>query len=184
MKDWLLTILALCCLFIALPVLFLWLRDRVRDWQRRKTPEQIKAGASAYRNRLLSPNHNSVETKIGGFLPVSLLPLYADHGLVLSRAIGIRSPHLGCEDPGFWIQEFLPLDVESQQGTCDLEEAGWGKGFCFAGDGMGNFYWVHVSATRQPDAPVFFACHDPWGNEKVADSLKEFLSWPRIRHKR
>jgi hypothetical protein len=49
---------------------------------------------------------------------------------------------------------------------------------------MGNFYWVPVSATRQADAPVFFACHDPWGNEKIAGSLKEFLSWPHSPRKR
>jgi len=165
MKDLLLGILALFGLFIALPVLLLWVRDRLRDWRRRKTPEQIHAEASAYRKRLLDPNPDSVETKIG-LLPQSLLSLYADHPLVLAKRIEIRSPHLTPQESGHWIQEFLPLDIESQQYTCDLEEAGWGKGFCFAADGMGNFYWVPVSVTRQPDASVFFACHDPWGNEK------------------
>jgi hypothetical protein len=184
MRDWLLAIFSLFCLFIALPVLLLWLRDRVRDWRRRKTPAQVQAHASAYRNRLLNPNQNSIETKMGGLLPDSLLALYADHALVLAGGFEIRSPHLGPKQFGDWIQEFLPLDIESQQYTWDLQEAGWGKGFCFAADGMGNFYWVPVTAARQPDSPVFFACHDPWGNEKVADSLEEFLSWPRIVHKR
>jgi hypothetical protein len=176
-KDTFLAILAIFCLFVALPMLLLWLRDRVHDWRRRKTPEQIQIEASAYRNRLLSPNRNSVETKIG-LLPESLLALYADHPLILAKGIEIRSPHLRPQD-AVWIQEFLPLDLESQQYTCDLEAAGWGKGFCFAADSFGNFYWVPVSATRQPDAPVFFACHDPWGNEKIAEGLNEFLSWPR-----
>ena len=182
MKDSVLTVLALFCLFIALPVALLWLSDRVRDWRYRKTPEQIRAEAVAYRNRLLNPNQNNVETKIGGLLPESLLGLYADHALVLAKGMEIRSPHLGPEESGEWIQEFLPVDIESQQYTWDLEEAGWGKGFCFAADGMGNFYWVPVSATRQPDAPVFFACHDPWRNEKITESLLEFLSWPRVPH--
>src|SRR5579859_3453340 len=59
---------------------------------------------------------------------------------------------------------------------------GCGKGFCFATDGAGNFYWTPLSDTRQHDAPVFFACHDPHGNERVAASLDEFLSWPRTMH--
>jgi hypothetical protein len=66
--------------------------------------------------------------------------------------------------------------------TCDLVEAGWGKGFNFAADGTGNFYWMPDN--RQMDAPVFFACHDPWGNEKVAESLDEFLSWTRVYRER
>lgn len=161
-------------------MLLLWLRDRVRDCRRHKTPEQIDAEASAYRTRLLNPNQNSVESKIGGLLPESLLGLYADHALVLAKGIEIPSQRLGSQESGEWIQEFLPLDIESQQFTWDLEGAGWGKGFCFAADGMGNFYWVPVNATRQPDTPVFFACHDPWGNEKIAESLLEFLSRPRV----
>lgn len=184
MKDSFLAVLALFCLFIVLPVLLLWMRDRVRYWLRRKTLEQIQAGASAYRNRLLNPNQSSVETKIGGHLPDSLVALYADHALVLAEGIEVRSPRLGPKEYGERIQEFLPLDVESQQHACDLGAVGWGKGFCFAADGMGNFYWVPVSATRQPDAPVFFACHDPWSNEKIADGLEEFLSWPRILRNR
>ena len=180
MKQSLLTILAIFGFFIEVPVALLWLRDRAREWRRRKTPEQIQTEASAYRDRLLSPDQNSVEIKMGGLLPESLLKLYADHALVLARGIEIRSPHIGPHEPGRCIQQFLPLDNESQQYTCDLEEAGWGKGFCFGADGMGNFYWVPVTATRQPDAPVYFACHDPWGNEKIAESLFEFLSRSRV----
>jgi hypothetical protein len=48
---------------------------------------------------------------------------------------------------------------------------------------MGNFYWVPVDEERESDAPVFFACHDPWGNEKAADSLEEFLSWTKHSEK-
>jgi hypothetical protein len=68
--------------------------------------------------------------------------------------------------------------------TEDLELLANAKGFCFARDGCGNFYWIPVSETRQPDSPVYFACHDPWGNEKVADSLQEFLTWPRFSQKK
>ena len=58
--------------------------------------------------------------------------------------------------------------------TTDLRE--FGRGCCFAADGCGNFYWTPVSDTPQDDAPVYFACHDSYGNEKVANSLEEFFS--------
>jgi hypothetical protein len=179
MKDIVLAILAICLLFLGLPVLLLWVRDRVRDARRRRTPEQIQADALAYRQRLLSPDRLAVETQMRGFVPERLAALYDDQATVLSTSFEIRPPQLGPKEFGEFIEDFLPLDLESQKFTCDLVEAGWGKGFCFAGDGCGNFYWMPVSDTPQSDAPVFFACHDPWGNEKIADSLDEFLFWPR-----
>ena len=54
---------------------------------------------------------------------------------------------------GEGINNFLPLDLEGQKHTCDLELLAQAKGFCFAGDGCGNFYWVPVSNIRQSDAP-------------------------------
>ena len=162
----------------------LWIRDRVRDSRHRKAPEQMQTEALAYQERLLHPDQNGVETEIGGFLPERLITLYKDQASILCRNLEIRSPRLAPKEFGERIERFLPLDFEGQQHTCDLAEAGWGKGFCFAADGAGNFYWVPVNATRQSDAPVFFACHDPWGNEKIAESLDEFLSWPRLPHAR
>lgn len=180
MKDSLLTIAALLSLFIALPMFLLWIRDRIRDRRHRKTPEQIESRALAYRERLLNPDPTGVETRIGGLLPERLITLYKDQATVLSEKVEIRPPRLGPKEFGEWIEAFLPLDAESQSYTCELKE--WGNGFCFAADGMGNFYWVPVNANRQSDAPVFFACHDPWGNEKIAESLDEFLSWSRVAH--
>ena len=149
----------------------------------RQTPEQLQAARESFRNRLVHANPSEVEQRMGGFLPQRLIVLYADHLTVLTEEIEVRRPDSGDgEECSEWIEAFLPLDLESQKYTVDPEERGWGKGFCFATDGAGNFYWVPVSDTRQPDAPVFFACHDPFGNEQVASTLEEFLSWPRTLH--
>lgn len=149
----------------------------------RQTPEQLQAARESFRNRLVDPNPSEVEQGIGALLPQRLIALYADHVTVLTEEIEVRRPDSGDgERSSEWIEAFLPLDLESQKYTVDLEERGWGKGFSFATDGAGNFYWVPVSDTRQPDAPVFFACHDPFGNEQVASTLEEFLSWPRTLH--
>jgi len=180
MRETLLTIVAIFLLFVAFPILILRIRDRIRDRRHRKTPERIEAEGRAYRERLLHPNSMAVEEQLGGRLPDRLVALYADHVTILSKGLKIQKPKTVPSGGGYeWIQEFLPLDTESQRYAVDLVEPGWGNGFCFAGDGCGNFYWVPVSNVRQADAPVFFACHDPWGNEKIADSLEEFLSWPR-----
>ena len=187
MRDSLLAIGALFALFVALPVFLLWLRDRLRDMRHRRTPEQVQSETHAYRERLLHPNPADVEAQLGGLLPERLIALYHDEATILSRKIEIRPPKLPSKQFGEWIQEFLPLDAESQLHTCDLQlyprdQREWSNGFCFAADGMGNFYWVPVAGDRQPDVPVFFACHDPWGNTRISDTLDQFLSWPRINH--
>lgn len=151
----------------------------------RQTPEQLQAARDSFRNRLIHPKAAEVEQGIGGYLPQRLIELYADHPTVLTEEIEIHRPESSNgENSSEWIEAFLPLDLESQKYTVDLVEQGWGKGFCFATDGSGNFYWVPVSDARQSDSPVFFACHDPFGNEQVVPSLDQFLSWPRKSHSR
>lgn len=154
-------------------------RDRVP-----RTKEEFVAAREAFRARLQHPKAAEIEHGMGALLPQRLHTLYDDHRTLLAEQIEIRRPGASLDDSVEWIEAFLPLDLESQKYTCDLPAQGWGRGFCFATDGAGNFYWVPLSDTRQPDAPVFFACHDPHGNEKVADSLDEFFSWPRTVHAR
>jgi hypothetical protein len=183
MKDTILGVVAILFLTLLLPVILL----RIRDWfrgRRRGSDERIPAHMVAYRESLLRTDPVAVEEELGGLLSKRLTLMYEDHQAILSRNIELRPPHLGPKQRGRRIERFLPLDPESQEGTCDLQEAGWGQGFCFAVDGAGNFYWQPVTKERHLDAPVFFACHDPWGNEKVADSLEDFLSWPRVPLKR
>lgn len=162
----------------ALGVRYFW-----HQFSNRMTPEQHQAARDSFRNRLVHPKSAEVEQAVNAFLPQRLLTLYTDHPTILSEELEIQRPNTGGgKHSTAWIEAFLPLDLESQKYTVDLGEQGWGQGFCFATDGAGNFYWVPVSETRQADAPVFFACHDPAGNEQVAASLEEFLSWPRKSH--
>jgi len=180
MKDAILAILFFLGLFVVLPISILWLRDKIFYSSRKRTPEQIQARMDAYSERLVNPQQALVEAEMRAFLPQKLIAMYSDRELVLSQNLDICPPGKDPKKSSEWIDNFLPLDWEGQKYTCDLELLANAKGFCFAGDGCGNFYWVPVSETRQLDAPVFFACHDPWGNEKIADSLEEFLSWPRF----
>jgi hypothetical protein len=171
---------------LAVAFLLLFAASGVRRFfhqlRNRQSPEQLQAARELFRNRLIHPNPSDVEKGIGGFLPQRLIDFYADHPTVLTEEIEIHRPGGDGEQSSEWIEAFLPLDLESQKYTVDVAQQGWGKGFCFATDGAGNFYWVPVSDTRQPDGPVFFACHDPFGNEQVAATLEEFLSWRRTLH--
>jgi hypothetical protein len=158
------------------------------QFRNRLTPAQRQAARDSFRSRLVHANAAQVEQGIGALLPQRLLVLYEDHATVLTEQMEIRRPSpnpenpLEPQNPAEWVEAFLPLDLESQKYVLDLSAQGWGKGFCFATDGEGNFYWVPGNDVRQPDAPVFFAHSDPVANEQVASSLEEFLSWARIVH--
>jgi hypothetical protein len=163
-------------------------RRLLYQYRNRLSAEQRQAARDAFRSRLVHPNASEVEQGIGAYLPERLLSLYGDHQTVLTEQIEIRRPAPNPENPAEpqnpaeWIEAFLPLDLESQKYTLDLSAQGWGKGFCFATDGEGNFYWIPANDTRLPDARVYFAHTDPVANEQVATSLDELLSWPRIIH--
>lgn len=157
-------------------------RRLLLQYRNRQTPEELQEARDAFRNRLVHPNAPQVEKEIAGLLPERLIALYQDHPTLLTEQIEITRPSGDDDHSTEWIEAFLPLDMESQKYTIDLRAQGWGKGFCFATDGEGNFYWVAMSDARRADSPVFFACHDPYRNEEVASSLEEFLSWPRKSH--
>jgi hypothetical protein len=163
-------------------------RRLVHHFLNRLTPAQLQAARDSFRNRLVHPNSSEVEQGIGAFLPQRLLDLYNDRQTILTEQLEIRRPHANPENPAEpqnpaeWIEAFLPLDLESQKYALNLPKQGWGKGFCFATDGEGNFYWTPANDTRLRDAPVYFAHADPLANEQVASTLNEFLSWPRIIH--
>lgn len=178
MRDTFLTLLALFALLVVLPFFLLKTRDRIRTLIRRQAPEERDAHREARRQRMLHPNVEEVEALCGGLLPQKLIELYLDSHLLLDGDFRVCAPGKDPQKDFWWIGDFVPLHKQDQMLTTDLTE--FGKGCCFAGDGMGNFYWVPVDEERRSDAPVFFVCHDPWGNEKVADSLGEFLTWPRM----
>jgi hypothetical protein len=179
---------------LILLVVILGARRFFHQLRNRQTPEQLHAARDSFRSRLMHPKAAEVERGIGARLPQRLLALYDEHRTILAEQVEIRIPpsvrndanspkdSSAEEDAAEWIEAFLPLDLESQKFAVDLPSQGLGKGFCFATDGSGNFYWTPASELPKADAPVYFVCHDPVGNEQVAASLNEFLSWPRTIH--
>jgi hypothetical protein len=52
------------------------------------------------------------------------------------------------------------------------------RAFCFAINNCGDPYYVHLGVNGE-DGPVFVHHHDGGDLEWVAESLAQFLSWPR-----
>jgi hypothetical protein len=159
-------------LFVVLPVCILWLRDRIVCGNGKRMPREQKEEIKRWVARLLNPQFDEVEKECGGFVPQGLRNLYGGKSRILLEDLEIVPPGKDPKKHSYWLATFVPMDLEGIRQTTDLSE--FGQGCCFAGDGCGNFYWVRVSGERQADSPVYFACHDPYGNEKVADSLEEF----------
>lgn len=179
MWEFLATVGGILFVILVPAVLILILRDKIRGVTSTLSDGERQRRRAEWRERMMQPEFGKVEEFCGGKLPQMLLSMYSDHELIFCQNFAICAPGKDPKREAWWIGEFQPLTVHSQSLTCDLSE--FGKGFCFAGDGMGNFYWVPVDHEQRKNAPVYFARHDPWGNQKVAESLEEFLSWPRIR---
>jgi len=178
MREILATIGAVLLLTVVPAVLILWVRDMIRSRRIAKSSLEREVDLKAWCLRMIHPKIEEIEGLCGGKIPQRLIAMYSDHDLTFSNDFEVCPPGKDPKKDSWWIGDFVPLTVQDQNLTCDLTE--FGKGCCFAGDGMGNFYWVPVDVERKSDAPVYFACHDPWGNEKVTESLGEFLSWPRV----
>jgi len=162
-------------IFLVLPVVILTIRDKIWYPRKRRTSAESEAARKAWTDRLRQPQFEEVEKICGGLLPERLKSAYQKEECIQSKAVELNVPGKDKEQHFYYLAEFVPLDADGQMHTTDLSE--FGRGCCFAADGMGNFYWVPVSDSRQADAIVYFACHDPYGNEKVANSLDEFFGW-------
>ena len=156
-------------LFVVLPILIVRTRGRLRSRRYRDSPVQQEARIAVWRDRILHPKPEEIETLRGAFIPQRLLHLYGDTALVLSKNFDISSPPKDSQKDSWHIAEFLPLQAQDQKLTWDLSD-----------DGMGNLYWMEMNSERLNDGTVFLIWHDGWDNEKVADTLEELLSWPRI----
>jgi SMI1 / KNR4 family (SUKH-1) len=162
----------------ALFVVVMGVRQLVARVRSRLTPEQVEAKRGVYRSRLLNPQADAVERELGKLLPERLLRLYEDRSGIQSGGFEVENSNSGKAER--WpVYCFEPLDVEALNDAPYEEELG--AGFCFATTGRAGWYWIAACEKRQEDSPVIFLDYDGSGRygEKVAESLDEFLAWPR-----
>jgi len=159
-----------------------FLRKEIPAWRRGDynlwAALQMRRSLRTYRKRLRSPKPYEVEENLGALLPSRLLTLYNDANTVLENDFQVLPKIKYSQAESFCIGKFRPLDAQSLKDVRDMNELG--SVFCFADDGCGNYFWVSLGKERQEDAPVWQFYRDGRKNIKVADSLEEFLSWPRL----
>jgi len=171
MKDAILLILAIIGIYVVLPVLILWLRDKIFD--RPMTKEQMDEYSRRFRERLANPDFSALEEHFGHALPLPLKSLYANSEELNRDGDFEVVPPAGADatDPSY-VAFYNPADAESLEHNFHDADAY----FAFADDGCGNAYIIDP---RETDPPVMFHDHETGEIEPVAPSLSGFLSWER-----
>jgi hypothetical protein len=147
----------------------------VREWLVRRpppSPEEQQAAEAAWRARLLAPDWPAVERQLTRRAPQVLHRLYADHALLLSAPLTVTGPP-DAIDNEWYIESFHPAD-----GSDHFWVPAPAGAFCFATTGFGDPYYVELEP-RGDDGPVFVHYHDGGDIVRIADTLAEFLAWPR-----
>ena len=170
MKDVIFTVLAIVGIFIALPILIVWLRDKVVD--RPTTKEQRDEYSRRFRERLANPDFGALEQHYGCTLPIPLKQLYTNSEELSRGEFEVVPPHGRTPDDAPYVAFYNPADAESLTHTFHDGDAY----FAFADDGCGNTYLIDPRGT---DPPVLFHDHETGEIEAVAPSLSEFMKWER-----
>ena len=155
---------------IALAAGILLVRDRLFG-PRDLSPGELAEAEIAWKARLLAPDWPAVEQQLGRAAPEVLRQLYADHALLQSTPFVVSGPTTdgGAE----WdIHSFQPADGQGDH--FEIRP----RAFCFATTVFGDPYYLELAADSD-DGPVSRRYHDGGDIERIADSLTEFLSWPR-----
>ena len=170
MEDAILTVIAILGIFVALPILILWLRDKV--FNRPITKEQVDEYSRRFQKRLANPDFAVLEQHFGCELPAPLRQLYANSDELARNDFEIVPPEGQNLTGPAYVAFYNPADAESLKHT--FHDAG--TYFAFADDGFGNAYLIDP---RKPDPPVLFHDHETGAIEPVAPALSAFVKWER-----
>lgn len=134
--------------------------------------------ASPFRERLLHPQWHAIAAALGRPVPEVLREMYAAPEGLLRGHFYLSRPDGGVRA---WVDLFLPLDEEALHPYGVPLPPG---AVAFADDEHGHPYYFLPDASPYGDGPVFRRCPAADGEEavRVAESLADFLRWPREYH--
>jgi len=174
-----------CILIIGTAFLFLKVRERLQSRREQRAYETLKReqpervyGTPEYWARFNQPDFAALESHLGRALPVQFRRLYSDSQMVLAKEFAVIPPESDGVHEDWPINCFFPAD---KQAIIDM----WPDEFLntsyvpFATDGCGGLYYLELEAGTEQDAPVCFYHYDGDIHTEAAESLGEFLSWPR-----
>jgi len=170
-KETLESVAAIFVIFIALPILILWLNDKFFNHSLSK--KELDEYSKRFKERLSKPDIVGVEKHFDCVLPDVVRRLYGDKEKLDHGDFEIANPRKGEDEPESWhVAFFTPLDQQQ------IKDA-WPdcKGYLtFADDGCGNSYVINP---RLPDAQVQFYDHEDGQFYPTGLTLDQFLSAPR-----
>jgi hypothetical protein len=169
MKDIILTVVTILGIFVVLPLLILWIRDKIAKPSRK----QIDDYSRRFKERLSQPHLDEVAKHFGCALPQALIALYQNQEEVMRDNFEVAPSPDAPEGSRWFISFYEPADAQS---TRDVWP-GCEKYFQFANDGCGNGYLVYPTLE---DPPVNFHDHETGEITHVCDTLSQFMAWPRL----
>ena len=156
--------LALCVLYLVLPVVILLLRD----WWTTPSAAEYAEMSRRFQERLRTPQISVLEERFGHRFPEALCQLYADPSGLFQSDFEVVETFVD----RWHIATFLPADAESIV-TIGTDSTQY---FEFASDAYGGTYLVDPKF----DDPPVICLPDELEPEEISDHISEFLSWPRL----
>lgn len=136
---------------------------------REKRAQEVRVG-------FMNPDPSELARKLGHQLPAALLRMHANRALGEEREFEVIAPPEFGADGGRWsVQWFLPLTPASLAAHDMDELAGC---MPIAEDFEHNAYYIDVASGADDPAVRWFG-YETGQHLLVADSLSEFLTWPR-----
>jgi hypothetical protein len=131
--------------------------------------------ASEFRERIYHPRWETIQSALGRPVPEILRQLYSAPDALLRSHFYLVAPD---GTRRMWLDLFLPMDDEALRPYGRSLPPG---AVAFADDEHGDPYYFLPDGSVYGDGPVFVRgpAHGPDGEEQVAGSLAEFLSWSR-----
>ena len=171
MSDTVKSVLFLVALFIGLPILVLWLRDRVHRalLRRRNPPETLAADRRAYESRILHPDWGFYERHLQRAAPPALRDLYADRAFVTRQDIGYTD--------GARIGTFAPLD---EQGLSETRQWLGFDAIAIATTDFGDPIYLRPGPSEADT--VYITHHDGGDTEVFAESVAALIE--KLKHER
>jgi hypothetical protein len=164
------TVVGILVLFLGLPLLIVWLNDRL--FHRTLSKAEWEEYSERFRERLLKPDFAALEAHFDCAMPKELKDLYADKKEILRGGFEVLTDKSGAPEHSWPVAFYLPADLESLRDVWpDCKEL-----FAFADDGCGNGYLIDP---RKPDLEVLFHDHEDSQITRVGLNLAGFISAPR-----
>ena len=105
-------VVAILLILVALPVLILWLNDRISG--RSPSKKKLEEYSRLFKERLIDPDFLAAEKHFGCALPVAIRDLYGDKNELLRGDFELENPRKGGDEPDTWYVAFYsPLDNQA-----------------------------------------------------------------------